>query len=982
MTTGFTHTRTPARRPTPAGLVLALGLLAAPAALHAQQTGIVVGTVSDAASGQPLSGTLVAVVGAQNNAMTDGRGHFIIRGVRSGAASVRAQRLGYRPELRPIAVPAGDSVRVSFSLNESAVNLSEVVTTGTGGAVSKRELGAPIGVVDVSQLQEVKPSTDLGSILEGQVSGVRSTTVGGGVGGAKDLRIRGTSSFTLGQRPVVYVDGVRLDTRATDWTAGLGNQACCNFNGGTGEDRLSDLNPDDIDHVEVLKGAAAATLYGSEASNGVIQIFTKRGKAESAPQWSFALGQGFDRQRPNYQTKLYPLFSGPDGTQALDMNKTLIKTGPFQSYSAEVQGGAGRATYFVSSDFSKEVGSIQPNDQTKGNVRLNVNWNASDKLTFDARSQFSRDFINSLQSGNNWATLTGNAENGDPRQASKLRPYGEAWISVSDIQKMVTTSDANRWTGGVTANYAPAPGFTNKVTLGADVVGEVKQRFFPQDGNYGSAYVTNGEKTNAQRNYSVYTADYLGTINFTLPKGIGSTFSFGGQGFYETEVLTAAIGKQFAGPGISTVTAASQTFGAEQYNHAVQIGGLAQNRFSFGDRLFSTVGVRVDGNSAFGSGFGYQTYPKIDVAYNLDGYSWLPATVSSLKLRAAIGSAGKAPGPFDSFQTYQPVAVYANTPALIPQGPGNLKLGPEKSTEIDAGIDAGFFGDRLGLEASVFQTKVNNAIVPVLLPPSLGFSTTQAQNIGGITNNGWDASISLLTVQRASFSWRNEIRMDGLTNKVTSLAGHTGVVDAGGNTIRVGYPVGAVFGIAPVSYTPPTASAKFGTWKGTDTAVYFGPSLPTFNLSYAPTLKWSRFTLYSLVTMSRGAWFNNGDYPYRFRQHTGDDYLALLGPGGANTFASDSAVNYWHTFSAFDSRNTVRLRTISLGIDVPDRYSTAVGFGRTTMVLAANNIMWWDHCRCNDPDSNWDGANSFATNTSFLTDPSPRTFRMTIRTRF
>ena len=98
------------------------------------------------------------------------------------------------------------------------------------------------------------------------------------MGGAKDLRIRGTSSFTLNQRPVVYIDGVRADTRATDWTANLGNQACCNFNGGTGEDRLSDLNPDDIDHIEVLKGAAAATLYGSEASNGVIQIFTKRGQ--------------------------------------------------------------------------------------------------------------------------------------------------------------------------------------------------------------------------------------------------------------------------------------------------------------------------------------------------------------------------------------------------------------------------------------------------------------------------------------------------------------------------------------------------------------------------------------------------------------------------------------------------------------------------------------------------------------------------------
>jgi TonB-dependent SusC/RagA subfamily outer membrane receptor len=981
MSTDTRQQRSP-RRWSAARCAIRLLVVAIPCGLGAQQTGSVVGTVTDAGSGQPLANTSVSIAGKQLGGQTDGRGHYVIRGVVSGPATVRVQRLGYRPEMRPVAIPGGDSVRVNFALQQSAVSLSEVVTTGTGGAVSKRELGAPIGVVDVSKLADVKPIADIGSVLEGQVSGVRSTSVGGGVGGAKDLRIRGTSSFTLNQRPVVYIDGVRADTRATDWTAGLGNQACCNFNGGTGEDRLSDLNPDDIDHIEVLKGAAAATLYGSEASNGVIQIFTKRGKAESAPQWTVSATGGIDRQRANYQTHLNSLFTGKDGTQALDMNKTLISNGPFQAYNAEVQGGATKATYFVSGAYSREVGSIQPNDQTKGNVRLNVDWTASDKLSFDVHSAFDRDYINALQSGNNWSSLTGNAQNGDPRQASALRPYGEAWISVADITRMKSTSDANRWTGGGTANYAVSPAFTNRFTVGADVVNEQKDRFFPQDGSYGSASVTNGEKTNATRNYSVYTADYLGTINFHLPKGVGSAFSFGGQGFYETEILNAAIGKQFAGPGISTVSAASQTFGAEQYKHAVQVGALAQNRFSFGDRLFTTVGVRVDGNSAFGTGFGYQTYPKIDAAYNLDGYTWLPKVISTLKLRAALGTAGKAPGPFDSFQTYQPVAVYANTPALIPQSPGNLKLGPEKSTEIDGGFDAGFFGDRLGVEASIFKTQVKNAIVPVLLPPSIGFTQTQSQNIGGITNRGWDVSLSLLTFERSSFSWRNEVRMDGLTNKVTSLGGNKGVTDAFGNQIRVGYPVGAVFGIKPVSYTAPTTAAPFGTWKGTDTSVYFGPPLPTFNLSYAPTLKWRRFSLYSLLTMERGAWFSNGDRPYRFRQHTGDEFLSLLGPNGANTFSSDSSVNYWHSFNSYDQRDNVRLRTVSLGFDVPDRYANALRFGRTTMLLSANNIMWWDHCHCNDPNSNWAGADSFGDNGAFLTDPSPRTFRMTVRTRF
>jgi len=318
---------------------------------------------------------------------------------------------------------------------------------------------------------------------------------------------------------------------------------------------------------------------------------------------------------------LYPNFVGPDGTRALDMNKTLIKSGPYQSYTAEVQGGANRATYFVSGAFSDEVGSIQPNDQKKGNLRVNVNWQPSDKLSFDARTGFTRDYIDVLQSGNNWTALTGNASNGDPRNASRLRPYGEAWVSVADVEAMTSTNDANRFTGGLTMNYAPVPKWTNRLTVGSDQVNENKERFFPYSGNYGSAGVSNGEKDDLYRDYYVYTADYLSQISFKLPMNIGNDFSFGGQGYYESEGLSGAIGKNFAGPGVSTVSAATTTYGVQTFTHDVTVGGLVQDRFSFGDRLFTTVGLRIDGNSAFGVNYGYQNYPKWDVAYNLDGYS-------------------------------------------------------------------------------------------------------------------------------------------------------------------------------------------------------------------------------------------------------------------------------------------------------------------------------------------------------------------------
>ena len=950
-----------------------LALVAWPTIVHAQ-TGQVVGVVVDQSTAQPLDGVQVSITGTKLGGGTDQRGHFVIRGVTPGAVIVRAQRLGFRPATQTVTVPGNDSVSVRFALTMSVVELQEVVTTGTGGAVEKRQLGAPIGIVNVDKLAETKPVGDLSSALSFQVPGLRALDGGGGAGAAKDLRIRGMSSFSLSQRPAVYIDGVRVDTKAIDWTAGLGNQGCCNFNGGAGEDRLSDLNPNDIEHIEVLKGPAAATLYGSDASNGVIQIFTKKGQLDAAPSWNVALTGGFDRAPENYPTHLYPLFKGPDGTQALDMNKTLIGSGPYQEYQVSVNGGANKASYFVSGGFVKEVGSIQPNDERRGTLRLNVSWRPSDKTSFEARSSYGRNYINSLQGGNNWTALTGNASNGDPRNATKLRPYGEAWVSVADIKKMASVSDANRYTGGASLSYQATPSLLAKLTVGVDLTNDNKQRFFPYDGNFGSASVFNGEKDDAYRYYSNYSTEASTQYSLKLGHGIGSDFSIGGQGNYETEQDNVAVGKQYPGPGVSTVTAAAQTFGGESYAHTVNIGGYAQDRLSFGDRLYTTIGFRIDGNSAFGKNYGYQRYPKVDAAYNLGGSNWMPSAVSSLKLRAAWGRAGKTPGPFDQYQTYRPEAVFTNTPALTPFNPGNTILAPEITTATDVGFDAGFFGDRVGLEGTYYRQSTNDAITSVTLPPSQGFSQSQKQNIGGIVNAGWELGLNWLTFSTRDLDWHNDFRFDGNKNKVTDLHGH---IIGSNTTIRVGYPIQGIWMMRPVSFNATTK-----TWIRSDTTLYQGPPLPTFNFSYQPSIRWKAFQLVALVTAERGAILSNSDRPYRFRQHTGDEFLSLLGPNGANTAASDSTIKYWALFDDPEKRDNVRFRQLSLTYELPTLLSSRFGLGKTTLTASAQNIKIWADCHCQDPDFATNVGSDFAGALGFLADPAPHQFRFAIRSRF
>ena len=967
-------------RVVPLFLALALAVVASAATAQAQ-TGMVVGTVMDQQSRVPLEAVRIQVVGTLISGISDPRGHFNLRGVPVGPQVVRLSRIGYRAATTTAVVPASDSVRVSVELGASAVELSAVVSTGTGGAIEKERVGSSMAVVDFANSRTQVPAGDLLTSLAGKVTGLRSDAIGGGAGGQKDIRIRGIASFSLDQRPTIYIDGVRIDKTRDEWTTGTGagGVACCSFAGGNAVDRLNDLNPDDIDRIEVLKGAAAATLYGSDATNGVIQIFTKRGKSDSAPVWSASYTGGFDRLRSNLPTKLYPNFIGTDGTRAQDSN-TLIGTGPYSNFDVSVQGGGLRNTYFISTGYMDQEGSIQPNWERRNNLRMNLSFLPNDKWTIEARSMFTKNRIAELQAGNNWTALLGNAMNGDPRKVTKERPFGEAWVSVTDVKQITSLSDANRWTGGVTLSYAQRANLTHRLIVGLDAVNEEKSRFFPWEGNYGPAGVVGGQKNEGYRKYSNLTVDYLTTWHQRVLSDLTSDFSFGAQGFFEKTDINLATGNTFAGPGVNLVASASVKSGGEGYSEVINIGGLAQERLSYRDKLFVTLGLRIDGNSAFGENYGFKQYPKVDFAWLLSKYSWFPTHIaSSFKLRGAIGLAGKAPGAFDKFTTFGPVSVYAGTPAVVPLNPGNQDIRPETTTEREIGFEAGLFNDRVGVDASYYGQIVRDALLNLTNPPSAGFSQSKRVNLGAIQNSGWEASINFLAVSRRSFDWTTALRVDGNRNKIVSM----GTVPQTGST-RVGYPVSGVWGRVFKSYTNNNGVPTFTL---TDTSVYIGPVLPTFNAAFTNNVRWGRFTAYWNFTMERGAFFSNGDRSYRVRQGGSDEFLKFLTVDKATgawtkTYQSDSVLNWWTIASSYDSRDHVRFRELSLTYDVPERLTRPNKLGKMTITFSGQNLQWWDHCNCTDPNMAYQGGTSFGISEGFLAQPSPRQFRVAIRSRF
>jgi TonB-linked SusC/RagA family outer membrane protein len=898
-------------------------------------------------------------------------------------------------------------VDVQFELTVSAVSLDEVVITGTGGGTERKKLGPSIASLDVAMIDELTPVASFGSALAAKVPGVRSIGITGGVGASADLRIRGTSSFNLRQRPVVYIDGVRMDTKQSYFGGALDlGTACCFIDGGAGGDRLHDLNPEDIERVEIIKGPAAATLYGSEATNGVIQIFTKKGRTSSAPRWTLSYGAGFQQLRKNIPTKLYPRFRGPDpdstatsngpelGQQALDANETLVERGLYQAADLTVQGGTEQLKYFVAGGFLFDEGSVKPNDMTRGNLRVNMSWTATDKWAFEVNSGFTRNVTTLLQSGNNWTALLGNAIVGVPTKATKKRPYGEPWTAVEDIKKLEANSAVDRWTGGVTVNFTPLERFTHRLTLGVDATNEEISKFFP----FGSEYVyvgTDAEKDLGYRAFKSVTFDYLGRLSFDLPAGIGSEFSFGTQGFREENRRNMSVGQGYAGPGVSTVSGAAITTGAEIFDETVNIGVFAQNRFSIADRLYMTGGFRLDGNSAFGQDYGFQFYPKVDASWVVSEHGFLPGFVSTLRLRGAIGMSGLTPGAFDQFRTFSAATVLDDVTGVIPDSPGNADLGPERTLGMEGGIEFGLLNDRLGVDFTYYRQKTTDALLSIPLPASQGFNQGRLQNVGVVLNRGWEVAVNASIVDGRRFRWSSTLSMDGNRNKILDVGdvGTTCGTAADGREYcklgdnRTDYAVRAIFARVIVRDTAltagPTAANKWGrTHVRSDTTVYVGDPFPHWNGSIGNTIEFGPLRLYGLVSWEKGAWFANADRPYTIRFKTGDEYLSLLDANGVTTAASDSLFNYFSLVSANDKRDNIRIRELSLSYEFPRGVVSMFGLGRTTLTLSGQNVMWWDDCHCRDPNAAFRSGADFGFAVDFLGQPQARKFIATLRTSF
>jgi len=747
-------------------------------------------------------------------------------------------------------------------------------------------------------------------LLQARTAGLSVTQTGAAVGAGAQIRLRGTVSVNQSNQPIIYVDGIRIRSEAfaraqppaaADYT-GRGNNIQ--------ESPLNDINPADIDRIEIIKGAAAATLYGTEASAGVIQIFTKKGTRGAKPRWNVEVGQGLAQLRPfgtsfNPYLNLKPRDSVVVNNGAVELSTDpgaiatgqshgqcyptpptdgsgnllpcdWVRNGYRQHYSASVTGGFDQFQYFASGTWENNDGILPQDNEKRLSSRGNFSFDVSDKVRLEWNTAYTRDQLQNTPSGNNAQGLVLNVYRWERNYRSSSNPF-----VIDSLLNQSVTSDINHLITGGTAYYTPFPWFSNRFTVGYDFAQQENRGLRP----FGFVGAPLGRIYDAQNKYTTLTFDYAGNVDYGLGASLKGTFSFGGQSVTNQFALLNAYSQDFAGPSDPTVTSGAVYVSQEDRQRVVNAGFFLQNVFKLKDRYFLTGGLRVDGNSAFGTGLGLQAYPKVSVSYVLSDESFWPRSLGEAKLRAALGYAGRAPGVFDKIKTWTPVN-HVGVPAFVPNNVGDTLVGPERTKELELGADLGLFNNKLSIEATYYNRKTFDALFNVRQIPSLGFLNSRRSNVGSMSSSGIELTTNLRVLDAPKFGW--DVGGSIYTNhsKVLDLGGAV-AFDANGGWVQgpdtvggkvIYNPVMGLYGwkvknkdqvaapdtscvlgaadytIDAAGVTHPTGDVQRCTANGLS---IFGPQQPTLILGMTSTLR-----LPGNITLSARGEFQGGAYIY------------------------------------------------------------------------------------------------------------------------
>ncbi len=749
--------------------------------------------MTDAATQQSIADVRVTVLGTTLVALTNATGDYRIANVAPGRAILAVFRLGYRASRDTVNLEAGQTLTHDVKLGASLVTLSELVVTGTAGNQERRAQSAQVASIAADQIVKDAPIKTIGELLQSRSPSVSVNSNSGVIGSAKTIRIRGASSINLSNQPLLFVDGVRI------------NEGFLNGNvSGQAYDRMNDLSPDEIESIEVVKGPAAATLYGADASAGVIQIITKKGRpgANRFTQTLRVEGGSTDQNYDvpdNYgnctaalvaATSKNPLCRG-QAVGTLVSDNPLKRTGAFrtgQDFTVgwSARGGGQNYGYVLSLGREGATGTLPNSSLDRYNMRTNFNYLPNSRVTIDAGLGLTQNRTALPNLDNSvFGWIAGGMLGSPLTRTDSPDNSADGWFGFNRHKDALAAIDNQLLTYRVlpslTVNYVPTSAFTNRLTVGADLAADRQAEFFPKNDSsrYTPALLNSGQNTQASRTAQRLSVDYLGNVRQTYGQRSQweANLSFGMQVISTDNTTTNSQGVGFVTNANRSITSAATTSGGSFFTEQTQVGYLSQLQVGLNNRLFMQAAVRVDKNSAFGADAQAFVLPKFGVTWTLSEepfFEPLTKLVNSLRVRASWGTTGRSPAPGAALTTLvsAPFNITGTTSAgANPGNPGNLDLRPERGTELEAGLDASFWRDRISAELTYYNKRTTDLIIAKPIPPSLGFNSNPLANIGEVLNSGFELGLNVTAVELKNLSWTFRAGANTLRNELTDLGG-------------------------------------------------------------------------------------------------------------------------------------------------------------------------------------------------------------------
>jgi TonB-linked SusC/RagA family outer membrane protein len=793
------------------------------------------------ADGKGIPAVSVQIRTTTIGTVTDANGNYDFTAtLKSGTYILDFSGVGFKSKEQSVQVGDAASYTVDAQLAEDILKMDEVVVTGVSAGTTRKQLGSYVSTVKADQLNKGATGNVLAA-LQGKTAGAQIIQNSGDPGGGISVRLRGISSVNSSSEPLYIVDGVIVNNATTRVTNTSGNYDGGSFVGTIGQNRMADINPADIERIEVLNGAAAAAIYGSRANAGVVQIFTKKGST-GAPIVSFSTSVISSSLRKSVPVNQSPTkFGGPTdgvGAQTQDIltpaltNTTSVKRYDYNDYifrnaigtdnNVSVAGGKDKTKYYTSASYFKNEGIIKNTDYRRYSFRVNLDQGIGEKVNFNIGLNFVNSLSNEKPDGNsffspmNSINIIGNFHDLFTRDAlGNIKAIGERGRvnPVSIIEDIKQKQETYRVIANAGLKIRPFKGLTIDYNMGIDQYAQKGETFIPpfaynvSDGFFGGGPALdptrNGYASAGNYNFFQINNEINATYQTKVTDDISSTSQVGYSVQYEKSSYSLLQGRGLA-PFVQTVNGASTLLqGADDRGEISVSGYYFQQNFNYKSLFYLTGAVRVDGSSVFGKDQRNQKYFKASGSYIISEHKfWKDMAMNKVwnfaKLRVAYGESGNLTGigAYSRFNTYSSNSFVSRTSLVSSSTLANSNVKPERQRELEFGIDLGFFNSRLNIQTNIYSKKVDDLLINRFIAPTTGFSSL-LDNFGSLENKGFEIVVNAKPIQGKDFTWsvtgiynHNRNKAVKIGQALTLLSTNQGAPVA----IIEGQPIGVFYG--------------------------------------------------------------------------------------------------------------------------------------------------------------------------------------------